>query len=51
MKRTVVKSGNTDKNNGGLKASVAFDVIMAVVNQPRPYEYSDFVKEYYFPDI
>lgn len=39
------------KKAEGLKAQVAFDVIMAVVNKPRPYEMSDFVKESYFPDI
>lgn len=39
------------KKAEGLKAQVAFDIIMAVVNQPRLYEMSDFVKEYYFPDI
>ena len=39
------------KKAEGLKARDAFDVIMAVVNQPKPYEYSDFNKEYYFPDI
>lgn len=39
------------KKAEGLKAQVAFDIIMAVVNKPRPYEMSDFISESYFPNI
>ena len=35
----------------GITALDSFDAIMTVVNKHRPYEPSDFVKEYYVPDI
>lgn len=34
-----------------INALQSFDAIMTVVNRHRPYEPSDFVKEYYIPDI
>jgi hypothetical protein len=49
MKKIVKNSVN--RNSGSVEFSAAFDVIMTVVNKRRPYEPSDFVKEYFIPDI
>lgn len=35
----------------GINAFRSFEAFMSVANQHRPYEPSDFVKEYYIPDI
>lgn len=34
----------------GITALDSFEAIMEVVNRHRPYEPSDFVKEYFIPD-
>ena len=39
------------KENKGMEAGAALKVIMTVVNKRRPFEPSDFVKEYFIPDI
>lgn len=39
------------KENKGMEAGAAFKVIKTVVNKRRPFEPSDFVKEYFIPDI
>jgi len=41
---------NTNKINE-INALQVFDAFMTVVNRHRPYEPSDFVKEYYIADI
>lgn len=43
------KSDNENKD--GINALKSFDAIMTVVNRHRPYEPSDFIKEYYIADI
>lgn len=40
-----------ETKRSGINALRSFDAIMTVVNKRRPYEPSDFVKEYYIPDI
>jgi len=44
------KTENTGKTIY-INALQSFDAIMTVVNRHRPYEPSDFVKEYYLPDF
>lgn len=51
MKRVVIGSGKAGRKDVGMEASAAFNVIMTVVNKRRPFEPSDFVKEYFIPDI
>ena len=51
MKKVANKSDVMKRNSGSIEFSAAFDVIMSVVNKRRPYEPSDFVKEYFIPDI
>lgn len=51
MKKETNNSDVIKRNSGSIKFSTAWDVIMKVVNKRRPYEPSDFVKEYFIPDI
>ena len=51
MKKVIKSSGVMDGNYSGIELSAGYDVVMAVVNKRRPYEPSDFVKEYFIPDI
>ena len=49
-KKTKKKQSDTRKTIY-INALQSFDAIMTVVNRHRPYEPSDFVKEYYLPDF
>ena len=49
-KKTKKKQSDTRKTIH-INALQSFDAIMTVVNRHRPYEPSDFVKEYYLPDF
>lgn len=42
---------DNDVEDEGINALTSFNAIMSVVNRHRPYEPSDFVKEYYIPNI
>ena len=45
------KSENENTNEKkGINALRSFEAFMTVVNRHRPYEPSDFVKEYFIPD-
>ena len=51
MKKVIKNPDVMKRNSGSVEFSPEFDVIMKVVNKRRPYEPSDFVKEYFIPDI
>lgn len=51
MKKVIKNPDVLNKKYTGIELSAAFDVIMTVVNKRRPFEPSDFVKEYFIPDI
>jgi hypothetical protein len=53
MSKTVTTRVIADEKTerSGINALRSFDAIMTVVDQHRPFEPSDFVKEYYIPDI
>lgn len=53
MSRTATKKVTVGekKKRKSINAFQSFKAIMAVVDRHRPYEPSDFVKEYYIPDI
>lgn len=44
-------SAEKETKVSGINALRSFEAFMTVVNRHRPYEPSDFVKEYYIPDI
>jgi len=47
----VVAWAELPKVSGGINAFNSLEAFMSVANQHRPYEPSDFVKEYYLPNI
>jgi hypothetical protein len=47
----VVAWAELPKVSIGINALNSFEAFMSVANQHRPYEPSDFVKEYYLPDL
>lgn len=53
MEKTETKKVTVDKKTKekGVDALRSFKAIMTVVDKHRPYEPSDFVKEYYIPNI
>lgn len=53
MKKTEKKkvAVNEKPTRKGVDALRSFKAIMTVVDKHRPYEPSDFVKEYYIPNI
>ncbi len=51
IKDSKIDITKSDKNNRGVDALMSFKAIMKVVDRHRPYEPSDFVKEYYVPQI
>lgn len=53
MEKTETKKVTVDEKSKkkGVDALRSFKAIMTVVDKHRPYEPSDFVKEYYIPNI
>jgi hypothetical protein len=51
MKKVFKTVGIVDEETNTIELTPAWDVIMKVVNKRRPYAPSDFVKEYFIPDI
>lgn len=53
MSKTATKkvTVNEKKKGKSVNALQSFKAIVAVMDRHRPYEPSDFVKEYYIPDI
>ena len=49
--KKTTKKQSDKKKTIYINALQSFDAIMTVVNRHRPYEPSDFVKEYYLPDF
>ena len=49
--KKTTKKQSDKKKTIYINALMSFDAIMTVVNRHRPYEPSDFVKEYYLPDF
>lgn len=46
-----ITKNTTQQGAGGVNALNSFKAIMKVVDRHRPYEPSDFIKEYYIADM